>query len=65
MGNKQLPEFNLPFVTDISGSINESFLEIKDNIERQENLNFQAWNWIVEYRLLSEINKLRADRILI
>lgn len=63
LGNKELPEFNLPFVTDISKGLYEPFKELKDDFDSMKTLNSQAWDWVCEHRLLSNINKQRIERI--
>lgn len=63
-GNKELPEFKHDFVMNISNSLRVNFSEIKDEQNYLEKLNNKAWQWILENRLLSEVNKLRIERIL-
>ena len=42
----------------------EEFMKVKDDFYRLQILNNDAWDWILENRLLSKINELRIDRIL-
>jgi len=62
--NKTLPEFNHNFVSDIKYGVKEPFYFMKDNFTLLEEMNNKAWQWILENRLLSEVNKLRIERIL-
>ena len=64
MGNRNLPEFNLPFIIPIQNGFKDEFMNVKDDFYRLETLNNDAWEWILENRLLSITNKLRIDRIL-
>ena len=64
MGNRNLSEFNLPFVIPIQNGFKEEFNKAKDDFYRLEMLNSDAWDWILENRLLSNINELRIERIL-
>jgi len=64
MGCKNLPEFNYDFVIDLYDEDLLSFELVKDNFELLERRNNEAWEWILENRLLSEVNKLRIERIL-
>jgi hypothetical protein len=64
MGNRNLPEFNLPFIIPIQNGVKDEFMNVKDDFYRLETLNNDAWEWILENRLLSITNKLRIDRIL-
>ena len=63
-GCKGLPEFNYDFVVDISSGVKESFESYKNELDSLETMNTEAWQWILENRLLSEVNKLRIERIL-
>lgn len=59
-GNKNLPEFNFDFV--------KSFSEIADWMENEQELrtmNEQAWDYIRENLLVSRVNKLRIERLII
>lgn len=64
MGNRNLSEFNLPFIIPIQNGFKDEFMNVKDDFYRLEILNNDAWEWILENRLLSTTNKLRIDRIL-
>ena len=64
MGNRNLPEFNLPFVIPIQNGFKDEFIKAKDDFYRLQILNNDAWEWILDNRLLSNINKLRIERIL-
>lgn len=64
MGNKELPEFDMPFVIDISKGMYEPFMEIKNDFAKMKRLNFMAFEWMVEERRLSKINILRVERLL-
>lgn len=64
LGNKTLPEFDFPFVTDISEGVYEPFMALKDNYSKMLRLNDEAWEWVKENRLLTNINKLREERLL-
>lgn len=64
LGNKLLPEFDFPFVTDISNGMYEPFEALKQDFTKMRRMNQQAWNWVQENRLLSDINKLRIERLL-
>lgn len=64
MGNRNLSEFNLPFIIPIQNGFKDEFIKAKDDFYRLEILNNDSWEWILENRLLSNINKLRIDRIL-
>jgi hypothetical protein len=64
MGNRDLSEFNLPFIISIQNGFKEEFNKAKDDFYRLEILNNDAWDWILENRLLSKINELRIERIL-
>lgn len=64
MGNRNLSEFNLPFIIPIQNGFKDEFIKVKDDFYRLEILNNDAWQWILENRLLSNINKLRIERIL-
>jgi len=64
MGNRDLPEFSLPFIIPIQNGFNNEFMKVKDDFYRLQVLNNDAWDWILENRLLSDINKLRIERIL-
>jgi hypothetical protein len=64
MGNRNLSEFNLPFIIPIQNGFKEEFSKAKDDFYRLEILNNDAWDWILENRLLSKINELRIERIL-
>lgn len=64
MGNRNLSEFNLPFIIPIQNGFKDEFMNVKDDFYRLEILNNDAWEWILENRLLSITNKLRIDRIL-
>lgn len=65
-GNKGLPEFNHEFVANISDKNYASicFNFYSGRFDLLEKMNNEAWQWIVENRLLSKINQLRIDRIL-
>ena len=64
MGNRELPEFNLPFVIPIQNGLKDEFTKTKDDFYRLQILNNDAWDWILENRLLSNINQLRINRLL-
>jgi hypothetical protein len=64
MGNRDLFEFNLPFIIPIQNGFKEEFLKAKDDFYRLEMLNNDAWDFILENRLLSKVNELRIERIL-
>jgi hypothetical protein len=64
MGNRNLLEFNLPFIIPIQNGFKEEFLKVKDDSYRLEMLNNDSWDWICENRLLSKVNELRIERIL-
>jgi len=64
MGNRNLSEFNLPFVIPIQNGFKDEFEKVKNDFYRLEILNNDSWSWILENRLLSNINKLRVERIL-
>jgi hypothetical protein len=64
MGNRTLPEFNLPFVIPIQNGLKDEFTKTKDDFYRLQILNNDAWDWILENRLLSNINQLRINRLL-
>ncbi len=64
LGNRQLKEFDFPFVTDISEGLYEPFMELRNDYPRMKRLNWMAWEWIISERLLSNINKLRISRLL-
>jgi hypothetical protein len=59
-----LSEFNLPFIIPIQNGFKEEFLKAKDDFYRLEMLNNDAWDFILENRLLSKVNELRIERIL-
>lgn len=65
IGCKELPEFNFDFVEDAKYGSYHAFNEIKDDHDLLERMNNEAWDWILQERLLSNINKLRTERILI
>ena len=64
MGNRDLPEFNHDFVIDISCDFRDMFFAHEGEYRLLEKMNNDAWDWILENRLLSDINKLRIERIL-
>jgi hypothetical protein len=64
MGNRNLPEFNHDFVIDISLYLKDMFFAHEGEYKLLEKMNNDAWEWILENRLLSITNKLRIDRIL-
>jgi len=64
IGNKSLEEFNLPSIIDINKSFEKSFDLVKYDFANLEKLNEKSWDWILKNRLLSDINKLRRERIL-
>jgi glycerol-3-phosphate cytidylyltransferase-like family protein len=64
LGNKELNEFKHSFVADISKGVYDTFKEVKDDFDLLEKMNSEAWDWIVSERLLSNVNKLRIDRLL-
>jgi hypothetical protein len=64
LGNRTLPEFNLPFVIPIQNGLKDEFIKTKDDFYRLQMLNNDAWDWILENRLLSKINQLRINRLL-
>lgn len=64
MGNKILPEFNHDFVIDISCDFRDMFFAHEGEYRLLEKMNNDAWDWILENRLLSKINELRIERIL-
>lgn len=64
MGNRTLPEFNLPFVIPIQNGLKDEFIKTKDDFYRLQMLNNDAWDWVLENRLLSNINQLRINRLL-
>jgi hypothetical protein len=62
LGNRNLPEFNIVGTGDISYWIQENFNGfIVDDMAES---NLKSWNYIVDNFLLSNINKLRTERIL-
>ena len=65
LGNRNLKEFDYPFVTDISDGLYEPFNELKNDYPRMKRLNYMAWEWLISERLLSNINKLRIERLLL
>jgi hypothetical protein len=64
LGNRSLAEFNLPFIIPIKNGFRVDFLSIKDDYYRLKMLNNDAWDWICENRLLSNVNDKRIERIL-
>lgn len=64
MGNRELEQFNHDFVVDISRGMYEPFEAIKDKPTYMRKLNDEAWEWVKSERLLSNINKLREERLL-
>lgn len=58
-GNKKLPEFNLPFISDIN-----DLPEMLREYDLHEKNNELGWEWVRDERLLSNVNKLRINRVL-
>lgn len=66
MGNKKCKEFDHPFVTDISEGMKEPFRDLTDDLSdiMQQQYNEMAWQWILNERLLSNVNQIRIERLL-
>lgn len=64
MGNRKLAEFNYDFIIDISCDFKWMFFAHRDEYNLLKKMNNDAWDWICESRLLSNVNKLRIERIL-
>lgn len=63
-GNTELPEFKHSFVLGMPLGVKDVFCWSKEDFSILETMNTEAWQWILENRLLSEVNKLRIERIL-
>lgn len=60
-GNKALPEFNHPFISDLKllpKAISEH------HIDYMNRKNEDSWEYIKDNLLLSEVNKIREERLL-
>jgi len=60
-GNKQLPEFDHPFITDLK-LLPKAISEHHSDYMHGKNLD--AWQYILDNLLLSEVNKIREERLL-
>jgi hypothetical protein len=60
-GNKTLPEFDHPFITDLK-LLPKAISEHHSDYMHGKNLD--AWQYILDNLLLSEINKIREERLL-
>lgn len=63
-GLHALPEFDHPFVTDITTGMYDPFQTYANDHDYLKKQNQEAWDYIQEERLLSNINKLRINRLL-
>ncbi len=58
-GNKNLPEFDLPSIFPI-----EELPTLMREYGILEKANETSWEWVCDKRLLSNVNKLRIERII-
>jgi len=62
LGNRNLPEFNLAGTGDLQYWIKENFNDFI--VDDMAELNNKSWEYVLQNLLLSNINKLRTERIL-